>query len=172
MSEKNLDHKDRDYYEKLKLKSDIEEELLKTRLDLEEECINWTVALSQVSCGNPIGFDYISQQYGLTSRKTNVYKSLCSYDYKDMDALFNALDLEVPKEISLCIAQCLQGDIDGLVELIGYRIKAASEKGRERTLHSIMSVKTGFSKAQQEEFNSLKELITGRKIGYGKYSVL
>ena len=162
MTEQNEQKRDKRYWEKQALRKSFEDELLTTRLDLEEDSISWMVSLAKISYGNSEGFDFISEQYGLTSRKANIYKSLCSFDFKEMDPFFNALDQDIPKEVCQCMSKLILKDINSLNELIGYKMKTHTKgKGTSRTLHSIMSAKTGFIDEEQEnEFRQLQNTIS------------
>ena len=104
-----------------KLSELLVDDFLVRHLELDTDSIEWLSALTRIAMGDYDGFDYIAKEYDISNTKSAVYKAVCTRDYLMMDALFHAIDEEIPFELSTSISWILNGDIDAVRDLIIHR---------------------------------------------------
>ena len=101
-----------------KLSEFLIDEFLTRHLEMDTDSIEWLRALTRISTGDYDGFDYVAKEYDISNTKSAIYKAVCTRDYSMMDALFHAIDEEVPFELCNTISLILNGDIDAVRDLI------------------------------------------------------
>ena len=99
-------------------------------LEMDTDSIEWCSALTRIAAGDFDGFDYVAKEYDINNAKSSIYKAVCTRDYLQMDALFHAIDEEVPFELCTNLSWILNGDTDMLRDLILYRCHI--EKGNTK----------------------------------------
>jgi len=101
-----------------KLRTFLVDQFLIKDLEMDTDSIEWLSALTRIAMGDYDGFDYITKEYEISNTKSGIYKAICTRDYTMMDALFHAIDEEVPFELCTSISWILNGDIDSVRDLI------------------------------------------------------
>ena len=104
-----------------KLSEFLIDEFLVTDLEMDTDSVEWLRSLTRIATGDYDGFDYIAKEYDISNTKSAIYKAVCTRDYLMMDALFHAIDEEVPFELCTSISWILNGDIDAVRDLIIHR---------------------------------------------------